>query len=274
MDLSSLTAPDVGAIDPVLPTASLASFDLAVFKQAAQGLQSATLAVRQFARSTVDLGVDLGRVSQQTRPSYGVSAGTSSIGQIGGAAKLFSAGLGALTGIDLGGPISMGLQLFGLASSIFGGKPSVGPGGGAQFGLDATGKAVMGITNADNGYDPSVNQATADAVGHDAPPHLLHRQSAFARRSRSRSQLSQSRQLSVTGSRHSGRKSPRHLVGPTTLSSGSKPRRSDPSNVWRTLESSQPLTPSSVRDSRKLPVVILQDRLPWPRRKRRRPAGC
>lgn len=165
MDLSSLTAPDVGAIDPVLPTASLASFDLAVFKQAAQGLQSATLAVRQFARSTVDLGVDLGRVSQQTRPSYGVSAGTSSIGQIGGAAKLFSAGLGALTGIDLGGPISMGLQLFGLASSIFGGKPSVGPGGGAQFGLDATGKAVMGITNADNGYDPSVNQATADAVG-------------------------------------------------------------------------------------------------------------
>jgi hypothetical protein len=53
-----------------------------------------------------------------------------------------------------------------LLGGLFGGKkPSVGPGGGADFGLDASGRARIGATSADNGYDPMVNQSAADSVG-------------------------------------------------------------------------------------------------------------
>ncbi len=173
MDLSSLAAPSHGASRDY---ASQAAAQAAA--QAADSLRSVASAVRQFARVTWGLNSDLSQQAGLLRQSGSSGGGGSSpggsgflgsgvnLGQIGSLAKGFGSGLGALTGIDFGGPISLGMTALSLVSSLFGGKkPSVGPGGGAQFGLDAAGKARLGVTDADNGYAPSVNQAAADAVG-------------------------------------------------------------------------------------------------------------
>lgn len=54
-----------------------------------------------------------------------------------------------------------------LLGSMFGGKkPSVGPGGGMEFGVGADGKAIVGITHGDNGYDATAqNLDAANEVG-------------------------------------------------------------------------------------------------------------
>jgi hypothetical protein len=99
-------------------------------------------------------GVGIGALTQFAQGNVG-----------GGVGTLSGAGLGFLAG----GPVGMGIgaALGGfLGGSLLGGKkPTVGPGGGADFGLDASGRARLGVTSADNGYDPSVNQASADQVG-------------------------------------------------------------------------------------------------------------
>lgn len=157
MDLSLLTSPTSAA-----NAGGLSGGDFGAFDAASGAVRDVTSAVRSFGRSTLGLDAVLKSGVQAARQFTG---GGSVVNQIGGAAKLFGTGLTALTGLDFAGPIGIGVQAFSLVSSLFGGKPSVGPGGGAQFGLDATGKSVFGITDADNGYDPEVNRAAADAVG-------------------------------------------------------------------------------------------------------------
>lgn len=157
MDLSLLTSPTSAAT-----AGGLTGGDFGAFDAASGAVRAATSSVRSFARSTSGFDAVLKTGLQAARQFNG---GGSVVNQIGGVAKVFGSGLTALTGINFAGPIGLGLQVFSLVSSLFGGKPSVGPGGGAQFGLDATGKSVFGITDADNGYNPEVNRAAADAVG-------------------------------------------------------------------------------------------------------------
>lgn len=157
MDLSLLTSP-VSAAN----AGGLTGGDFGAFDAASGAVRDFTASVRSFGRSTMGFDAVLRSGAQAARQFNGRS---STISQIGGIAKVFGSGLSALTGLNFAGPIGIGLQAFSLVSSLLGGKPSVGPGGGAQFGLDASGKAVFGITDADNGYDPEVNRAAADAVG-------------------------------------------------------------------------------------------------------------
>lgn len=109
-------------------------------------------------------GVGIGALTQFAQGNVG-----------GGLGTLGGAGIGFLAG----GPVGMGIgsALGGLiGGSLFGGKkPTVGPGGGAQFGADAAGNVVFGITSADNGYDPrSANQSAAQSVV-DATKKLIER---------------------------------------------------------------------------------------------------
>jgi len=158
MDLSTLSSP-VSAAAP----GPMSGGDFGVFDAASGAFRDVTAAVHSFGRSTQGLDAVLRTGAQVARQA--TSGGGSTVSQIGGVAKLFGSGMTALTGVNFATPIGMGLSVFSLVSSLFGGKTSVGPGGGAQFGLDASGKSVFGITNADNGYDPEVNRAAADAVG-------------------------------------------------------------------------------------------------------------
>lgn len=87
-------------------------------------------------------------------------------GNVVGGASSIAAGLMSLS--TVAGPyaplVAIGGQLIG---SLLGNKkPSVGPGGGAEFGVGADGKAIIGITNGDNGYDAvAQNLEPANAVG-------------------------------------------------------------------------------------------------------------
>lgn len=157
MDLSLLTSPASAAT-----AGGLSGGEPGLFDAASGAVRDLTASVRSFGRSTSGLDALLRNGAQAARQLNG---GGSVVNQISGAAKLFGSGLTALTGVNFAGPIGVGLQVVSLVSSLFGSKPSVGPGGGAQFGLDASGKAMFGITDADNGYDPEVNRAAADAVG-------------------------------------------------------------------------------------------------------------
>jgi hypothetical protein len=79
-----------------------------------------------------------------------------------------SGSLTGMAGLSAALPyVGAALAVAGLGMSLFGGKkPSVGPGGGAEFGVSADGKAVIGITNGDNGYDAvAQNLDPANAVG-------------------------------------------------------------------------------------------------------------
>jgi hypothetical protein len=98
------------------------------------------------------IGAGIGVLTNLASGNYAGAATTAAGAAIGSIIP----GVGTAIGAALGGALG----------SFFGGKkPTVGPGGGADFGLDASGRAKIGVTSADNGYDPMVNQSAADAVG-------------------------------------------------------------------------------------------------------------
>ena len=83
----------------------------------------------------------------------------------GGVGSIAGAGIGTLILPGIG--TAIGSTLGSMIGGMFGGKkPSVGPGGGAEFGIGADGKAIIGLTNGDNGYDAlAQNTGPANAVG-------------------------------------------------------------------------------------------------------------
>jgi hypothetical protein len=157
MDLSSLTAP---------PATALAGMP-GVESYLSASAKELSASARSFGRSTQDFSSYLKRGLQGTRQ---VARGGSTMDQVGGVAKIFGSGLSALTGLDIAGPIGVGMQVFSLASSLFGGKkPSVGPGGGIGFGVGPDGQIQIGFSSQDNGYDPiAANSSAAQSVANAA----------------------------------------------------------------------------------------------------------
>ncbi len=130
------------------------------------------------------LGSVPGNASGATAASGGLSSylpyAGAAIGGISGILQIMnakSAG-GVIGGV---GSIASGLMLLNPATApfaplvalggnllggLFGGKKSVGPGGGIGFGVGADGKANVGFTSQDNGYDPvAANIDAANSIG-------------------------------------------------------------------------------------------------------------
>jgi len=84
----------------------------------------------------------------------------------GGVGNLAGAGIGFANGGQIG--LGIGAALGGVLGGLFGGKkPTVGPGGGILFGVNADGTAKIGGGSGDNGYDylQQGNIDNANAVG-------------------------------------------------------------------------------------------------------------
>jgi hypothetical protein len=116
--------------------------------------------------SGVTLTQGLGAVAGIGGGIYQMVAGGGSAGSIVGGASSMAAGLMSLS--TAAGPYAPLVAVGGMVlSSLLGGKkPSVGPGGGIGFGVGEDGKAKVGWSVQDNGYDPvGKNQAAADAIG-------------------------------------------------------------------------------------------------------------